>query len=557
MCGALDTVLVNQSVARVPVFRGIRYGAPPTDTARWSAPGPAAAAVGTIQATTFGAVCPQGDPGKSTAQGSEDCLFLNVWKPSTVPPGTTLPVMVFIHGGAYVMGAGSAVTYTGAYLAQSNNAVVVTINYRLGALGFLYTGTVGSRRVAGNQALLDQQLALTWVRDNIASFGGDRTRVTVFGESAGAMSVGFHLLTMPSSSSLFRAAIMQSNPMGVLYRDTAQARRDGDGFLMHLCKATDGLAKKDCWTADKAREWFATNAAKPSRDQILRAQASFDGETSATERMIRGGLVEGLPWTPVVDSALVMGQPLRGYAPGMPRKPLLFGFNKDEGVVFAAADSLMSPASYRSLLARVFPGHADTVQKYRVGGVAPYGTDTDSVVTGLSRPASAFSHVLCDMVFKCGSLAAADLAAKNAPSTAPVYAYAFERSPVPIAMYPTGSQCLPGNGRVCHADELPYVFYTLAKMASVKPRSDTVTAADTALSRRMAAAWGSFARDPQTAPADNWSRYTVGGAAYVWGGPNDGTMRSGVANAANCSLWNGFSPIGVASSRDRAAARRR
>jgi para-nitrobenzyl esterase len=165
-------------------YRGIPYALPPVADLRWAPPQPYPRWRHLRPATSFGAICPQ--DGVATGD-SEDCLFLNIWTPrAAVERDERLPVMVFIHGGYFVYGAGSLPLYDGSYLAASGNVVVVTLNYRLGSLGFLAVPELG---LTGNYGILDQRLALRWVAKNIAAFGGDPRKVTIFGESAGAMSV--------------------------------------------------------------------------------------------------------------------------------------------------------------------------------------------------------------------------------------------------------------------------------------------------------------------------------------------------------------------------------
>ena len=198
----------------VAVFRGLPFAAAPVGALRWHAPEPAAPWSGVRPATTFGKACPQdrsvsvdqaGDPGPT----SEDCLFLNIWTPR-VEASAKLPVMVWIHGGAFVIGAGSQSLYDGTALAK-RGAVVVTFNYRLGALGFFAHPALDRAEPNGpvNFGLLDQIAALRWVQANIAAFGGDPKNVTVFGESAGAQSV-LALFTSPLASGLFQRGIAQS-----------------------------------------------------------------------------------------------------------------------------------------------------------------------------------------------------------------------------------------------------------------------------------------------------------------------------------------------------------
>ena len=153
------------------------------------------------------------NPPHTPSETSEDCLSLNIWRRADLDDRTPRPVMVWIYGGSFLSGGSSMPVYDGAWLASAEDLVVVSFNYRLGALGFL----AGIHELEGNYGMKDQQLALQWVRDNIGHFGGDPDQVALFGESAGAMSVGLHSLSIPSSNGLFRCGIMQSNPFGIPY----------------------------------------------------------------------------------------------------------------------------------------------------------------------------------------------------------------------------------------------------------------------------------------------------------------------------------------------------
>ncbi len=223
--------------AGLDIFRGLPFAAPPTGALRWRAPQPVATWQGTRNAHAFGDACMQA-PGASLANGgdpgrlSEDCLTLNVWTPQAGASGKR-PVMVWIHGGALVFGAGSLAVYDGSALAR-RGAVVVTINYRLGALGFFSHPAIDGQPARGpvNYGLLDQIAALRWVRDNIAAFGGDPGNVTVFGESAGAQSV-LALYASPLAPGLFHKGIAQS-PYGVPSHTRAKARTVGIGIAEAL-----------------------------------------------------------------------------------------------------------------------------------------------------------------------------------------------------------------------------------------------------------------------------------------------------------------------------------
>ncbi|MDZ4370687.1 MAG: carboxylesterase family protein, partial [Phenylobacterium sp.] len=208
-------VLVGAEAAGVVSFKGIPYAAPPVGALRWRAPQPPATREGRRPAIDFGAICIQppsnGDPGVGPLPMSEDCLTLNVWTPAE--RGTKpLPVMVWIHGGGLNNGSGTAALYDGTRLAK-RGVVVVTVNYRLGRLGFFghpaLTAEADGEEIVGNYGLADIIAALAWVRDNAAAFGGDPGKVTIFGESAGGVMVTRLMITEPALG-LFHRAIVQS-----------------------------------------------------------------------------------------------------------------------------------------------------------------------------------------------------------------------------------------------------------------------------------------------------------------------------------------------------------
>src|ERR1700681_1132107 len=231
--GTLEGIV--DSASGVNVFRGIPYAAPPVGPLRWRPPQPAAHWTGVRPASQLGHNCiqhqPYGDIDPFAAGISEDCLYLNVWTSSLPLPASRVarPVLVWIHGGGFFAGFGGEERHNGAPLAKKG-AVVVTLNYRLGAFGFLAHPALAAaaespHRAAGNYGLLDQIAALQWVQRNIARFGGDPSRVTIFGESAGGFSVG-SLIASPLAKGLFQRAILESGTgvgSGIASRDDARA----------------------------------------------------------------------------------------------------------------------------------------------------------------------------------------------------------------------------------------------------------------------------------------------------------------------------------------------
>ena len=212
------------------VFRAVPYAAAPTGELRFKPPQPMPGWQGVRDATRDGPIAPQGRSRLAHVMGdferpqSEDCLTLTVWTPAA--DSRKRPVLVWIHGGAFASGAGSLPWYSGERLAANGDVVVVSINYRLGALGFLCLPGISE----GNLGLLDQVAALRFIRDNIAAFGGDPDNVTVVGQSAGAASIAI-IMTMPQAGGLFRRAILQSTPFGRMARTLEDSHRIGQRLL--------------------------------------------------------------------------------------------------------------------------------------------------------------------------------------------------------------------------------------------------------------------------------------------------------------------------------------
>ncbi|AYG03764.1 carboxylesterase/lipase family protein [Gryllotalpicola protaetiae] len=312
----------------VEFWKGIRYAEAPTGMLRWRAP--RAASPVSADAVRFGAAAPQ-SPNRAIRLGDgvrldEDCLFLNVWRPAG-SEGEPLPVMVWIHGGAYALGSGSQPLYDGGRFAVSQGVVVVTLNYRLGAFGFLELGALLRDRTEfdGNLGLRDVLLALEWVRDNIEAFGGNAARVTIAGESSGAGMVGA-LLTCEAARGLFTRAIMQSAPAASMYgieRAEAVAAR----FVRRL-----GIEPRD-----------TRSLRNVGVERILAAASELYSEIP-TETPGR------LAFAPVVDGELLPEAPIRALSRGEGAAvPLIIGTNRDEASVFRLMRSPVLPITTAQL----------------------------------------------------------------------------------------------------------------------------------------------------------------------------------------------------------------
>jgi carboxylesterase type B len=431
-------------------FLGIPFAESTAGNSRWAPPVPKAPWQGVRQATQFGAVCPQPNLPANVPAASEDCLSVNVWTPASAPGSGSLPVMVFIYGGAYLTGASAFPVYDGSAL-TAQDVVVVTFNYRVGALGFL--SGVGS--LEGNYGFLDQQLALTWVRDNIAHFGGDPSLVTLFGESAGAMSVGLHLLAAPDSGELFTAGIMESNPFALPYKDPGAAADIGEAFAQLLNCQTDTL---ECMRSKTFEEIVAKET-----------------DSSLVEFTLGYGFEDLLLWAPIVDGTVITGQPVETAHSGGFSKPVVFGTNENEGTLFVYTVlqrlGLMelSDFEYEAFLTALF-GQANVMailQQYPANG-------QDNAPTA--------SQLLTDYMFFCANRFAAEGGPQN------VYGYEF-RKVSNFNFNPNVPQCA---GMVCHGDELPYVFNSAASIMQ------TFTADEEALSTAMVAYWSEFSHQSHT-----------------------------------------------------------
>ncbi|MEV0375249.1 carboxylesterase family protein [Streptomyces sp. NPDC050636] len=429
----------GEATAEGRQFLGIPYAQPPTGDLRWRAPRPAGDWRGVKDATRYGNYCAQNAywaPGFEKRHTTEDCLDVNVYAPATGRGSAKLPVMVWIHGGGNIGGAGRDIVPD--EFARRTGTVVVTLNYRLGALGFLTVpGTTG------NFALLDQQRALRWVQANIGHFGGDRSRVTLAGESAGGSAVCAQLAS-PGSRGLYRAAIIQSGAFGDCAGTTREkAVADGLAFATKL-GCTESATAADCLRAKPAKE-------------ILDAQQGTGPDN----------------WRYTVGGRELPLQPAEAFASGRAsRVPVMNGANSKEGLVFAydSFDRWGTP-----LTADAYPKALTSAFGEQAGSqaLARYP------LSAYDRPGYAYAAAFGDHLFACPALRVNPRLAERGR----VYAYEFADRTSPLfASLPADADFDFG---ATHAAELNYLF---------KPygRSADFNAEQRALSTQMTAYWGSF-----------------------------------------------------------------
>ena len=440
----------------VSIWKGVPYARPPVGSLRFQAPQEPESWDGIRDATEFGPVSPQPSAdimnflGNEVVNPSEDCLYLNIWSPGA--DEKRRPVMVWIHGGAFISGSGSSQSYDGASFAQQGDVVVVTINYRLGIFGFLHLGEIGGDKysAAGNCGILDQTAALQWVKENIVAFGGDPNQITIFGESAGAMSIGT-LLSLPSAKGLFHRAILQSGAARNV-TDSSKATKTAVKLLDYLGIQQDELQKLETVTTEK----------------LVEASASLPPMTLI----------------PVVDGLILPDHPEKILAEGFAKDiPLLIGTNKDEYRLFTAFDPVWKSedtnvivsifektfGSYWTELSKQFPNKGELTQDL-------------------------YDQIMTQFVFTSPAI---NLAECQLKSSTPVWMYQFHWE-TPI---------LNGLLKSCHALEIPFVWNTLHHSGTEKL---TGTSSDRQkLADHMHRAWIAFARNgnPNTEGVPHWPQY--------------------------------------------------
>ncbi|MGW7684099.1 carboxylesterase/lipase family protein [Kribbella sp. NPDC054772] len=451
-------VVRGLTVDGTSAFRGLPYAAPPTGNLRWRAPQAAASWRGVRDATSYAPGCPQAPGIAPPGQLQEDCLYLNVQTPA-VHSATKRPVLVWIHGGGLIQDSGS--NYDGTKLAKAG-AVVVTINYRLGALGFLAHPALASRPggAAGNYGLMDQQAALRWVQRNIGQFGGDAHNVTIAGESAGGLSVLAHVASR-SSAGLFQRAIVESGAFALQQESLAQAEKFG----------TDFAAKVGC--ADQSADCL----------RKVPAQTLVDNVSTATALI--PGVVDGAVLKESIGTALAAGH--------FNHVPILNGSNHDEEALFTLGGRVVSRGYNVAYTSPV------TAQNYESNiASALRVTPTQAAAIAAEYPLAsyptadkAFGTVIGDATFACGAAQVNTWAGRHVPT----YGYEFNDDTAPFIFAPAGTLSV-----ATHGSEMWYLFDLPNAPFPVALNAEQTKLADT-----MRAAWVSFAKTGK--PAAGWPSF--------------------------------------------------
>lgn len=463
---------VNTPYSRA--WRGIPYAAPPVGSLRWQNPRAPQSWSDVLETSTFSAACPQRcelPPAACQPNLSEDCLYLNVFAPLTASPLAPLPVLVFFHGGRYEQGSEGVALYDGQILANLTNTIVVTVNYRLGVLGFMVLN-----EFKGNFGVLDQRFALQWIQRNIQAFGGDISRVTIFGQSAGGVSVNYHM-TSQGSVGLFHGAIIQSSP----YALPLLSQKDAVSHYEHFS------AETKCGTLPQTKCLLNL-----SWEEVVSAQ------TAAQQKLyLNHPTVMFFPWTPTVGEDDFPIDPLDALNQGkFTPVPVIIGHVLEEAWVF---------------INEAFPKPLNTVEgKALVDVIFSKKGVPPAIFSEYPLPANEtkdtrpwLSDLATDYIIECSSRNASYALARSIP----VYRYHFNHAwSFHGAWGPNDSCC---EGHVCHGCELPFVFDS-ASLAGYNFTQDEVN-----LAQLMVAYWGNFAHNldpngvglptwPQVDPETDW-----------------------------------------------------
>ncbi|XP_030633928.1 cAMP-regulated D2 protein [Chanos chanos] len=447
-------------VDKAYIFYGIPYADPPVAAYRWKPPRPVTPWKGVYDATYPRPACMQGCIGPISDECpdkvSEDCLYLNIFVPLdmnfSAPLLKPLPVMVWIHGGDFIAGSATKPLYDGRFISNFTQTVVVSIAYRLGAFGFLVSGKDPKTSAVGNYGILDQQAALLWVQQNIAVFGGDPSKVTIFGESAGAQSVSLHLMVQ-SSKPLFKQAIFQSLPFSIPLKTRHESLKLGKNFAkMANCSVKDIVCLLSL-----------------SPQAVLAAQIKSSSKVVNPFRFLE--VFES--WGPYIDGELIKEQAVSAFQKGhwQKEKPVLLGTTSEEGVIFVYGvfTKPVSAVECTVYTTAIFKQHAlKILHKYM-----PLYRDADH--------RDMLAQIVTDYIFLCPSRKSARAGVLAGSS---VWTYVFDHVASDHRVWSGLTFCYQ---HACHGAELPFLFDTAAVA------NFTLAPPERLLSNRMLCYWGAFA----------------------------------------------------------------
>ncbi|KAK1906815.1 Crystal protein [Dissostichus eleginoides] len=460
-----DGQIKGITVEKARIFYGIPYADPPVGAYRWKPPRPVSPWPGVYDASFPRAACMQACSGPISEECprkvSEDCLYLNVFVPLDVdflsPLVVPLPVLVWIHGGDFIAGSASKPLYDGRFISNFTHTVVVSLEYRLGAFGFLVSGKSPLSAAAGNYGILDQQAALLWVQRNIAVFGGDSSKVTIFGESAGAQSVSLHLM-IQSSKTLFKQAVLQSLPFSIPLKTRHDALKLGKNFAKQTnCSVSDIVCLLSL-----------------SPQEVLAAQMKTSSKIVNPFRFLE--VFE--TWGPYIDGELIKEQAVTAFLKGhwQKEKPGPSRTTSEEGVIFAYGvfNKPVSALESTVYITAIFKQHALRIlHKY-----LPLYKQTDR----------RDMLIVTDYVFLCPSRRSAR---SGTASGSNVWMYVFDHVSSDHRVWSGLTFCYD---HACHGAELPFLF------DSASVANFTLSIPEKLLSNRMLCYWGAFAHvgDPSS-----------------------------------------------------------
>eukprot|EP01059_Diplonema_ambulator_P023582 TRINITY_DN390_c0_g1_i1.p1 TRINITY_DN390_c0_g1~~TRINITY_DN390_c0_g1_i1.p1 ORF type:complete len:547 (+),score=219.00 TRINITY_DN390_c0_g1_i1:66-1706(+) len=464
-------------------FYGIPFAEPPVGNLRFKPPvkkGPWNETIVTgLTQTPF---CPQMHAVKEIVIGKEDCLTLEVYRPTVTVPGEKLPVMAWIYGGAFVVGGDDqGGNYNGKELARKFRVIVVAMNYRLGNLGFLALNSLMNEgNTTGNYGLLDQQLGLKWIQENIEAFGGDKNRVTIFGESAGGCSVVAQI-SMPGSRGLFHGAIAESSlPVSdIFWYSYKNSTAFGEFYAEHV-NCTAGPNQLDCLR-------------KLSLDDVLSPVLAWRKKYPVSEQGTMPRVAPIMNWWPVIDGTTLPMTPIEMAQSGqIVDVPLIMGTNRDEGTVFVPAVVLVVNTPVPVVYPLTPEGFKKSLRHFLNESAAQ--TVETFYQTNSMTPTENMNRILRDWVFTCPTRHLIRTVTTHPARRSLTWQYQFTQVLNSPSYNETGD---------FHGSEVPYVFNLASK-------GENWTAADYALSEKMGGYWTSLAKEgkPSCPSCIPWEPYT-------------------------------------------------